>query len=504
MKLDSSAKAEIRRLKRVEGWSTYAIARHFQVHQTTVGRALRADLGMEFKPPKPSQKEVFPPSLEPYKAYLSQEAKKRKGKPTARILANLKEQGFLGSLNTLRRGLAFLRQKTPRAFTKREVFAGDEAQVDWCELGKIKFQRYEAKVYVLVIVLSWSRDIYAQACLDMQFDTLARAHVRAFKRFGGVPRYCLYDNMRTVVTSTRPGYVEFNHKFLTFAREYGFKLRNCNPRQPQEKGRVERSIRYFKESFMPETSFLDLDDFNHQLLVWLDSTRQRPWPDAKQFKVCERSQREQRYLGPLAPTLWYPKKRTICRVAKTPYISFESCKYSVPPKHVGENVSVERDDEKIEIFSDSKLIASHRRERDKGKVIEDPEHIGQLRRLQGPGSYAVLKNALVRMLPPAGELIRLKLERGDKIGRLVAQIFALTEKHGKDNVSAAIELALEQGTVDLEAIKLLIKSCKPQNKNLSKYLLNRKINTYETEHQSIENYAFLSPKSIVNGNKNYE
>ena len=180
---------------------------------------------------------------------------------------------------------------------------------------------------------------------------------------------------------------------------------------------------------MPGNNFIDLSDLNSQLLGWLNTTRTRQWPDAKQFTVADRVQRERKHLTPLPAKLWFPKKRTICRVRKTPYISFERCQYSVPPKHVGENVLVFRDDDTITIWSKDQMIASHKREREPGKIIEDKAHIDALKELQGSGSLAVLKGALLRMLPAAHELISRKKKRGDKIGGLIRQLYTRLSKN---------------------------------------------------------------------------
>jgi len=70
--------------------------------------------------------------------------------------------------------------------------------------------------------------------------------------FGGVPREVLYDNMRTVVLE-RHGYGRGRHRFhpgfLDFARHCGFRPRLCAPYRAQTKGKVERFIRYLRQSF---------------------------------------------------------------------------------------------------------------------------------------------------------------------------------------------------------------------------------------------------------------
>ena len=67
-----------------------------------------------------------------------------------------------------------------------------------------------------------------------------------------MPREVLYDNMRTVVLE-RDGYGRGRHRFhpafLDFARHCGFRPRLCPPYRAQTKGKVERFIRYLRQSF---------------------------------------------------------------------------------------------------------------------------------------------------------------------------------------------------------------------------------------------------------------
>ena len=59
-------------------------------------------------------------------------------------------------------------------------------------------------------------------------------------------------NMRTVVLQRHcygRGYHRFHPGFLDFARHCGFQLRLCAPYRAQTKGKVERFIRYLRESF---------------------------------------------------------------------------------------------------------------------------------------------------------------------------------------------------------------------------------------------------------------
>ena len=94
--------------------------------------------------------------------------------------------------------------------------------------------------------------LLCRVCRRRAVETLIEAHENAFLAFGGTPREVLYDNMRTVVLQ-RHGYGRGRHRFhpgfLDFARHCGFRPRLCAPYRAQTKGKVERFIRYLRESF---------------------------------------------------------------------------------------------------------------------------------------------------------------------------------------------------------------------------------------------------------------
>jgi len=94
----------------------------------------------------------------------------------------------------------------------------------------------------------------------------------AFRFFGGVPHELLFDQLKAVVIEDqRPagGRVLENPEFLRFAAHWGFRIRVCRPYRAQTKGKVERPIRYIRQSLIYGRSFAGDADLNTQALHWL-------------------------------------------------------------------------------------------------------------------------------------------------------------------------------------------------------------------------------------------
>src|SRR5204863_3904567 len=114
-----------------------------------------------------------------------------------RLHQMLRARGYAGSVVQLRRYLASIRPAQGEAFLRLETMAGEQAQVDWGHFGKIQVGRAKRGLSCFVMVLSWSRAMYARFALDQTLENFLRGHVLGFAALGGVPREILYDNLKS-------------------------------------------------------------------------------------------------------------------------------------------------------------------------------------------------------------------------------------------------------------------------------------------------------------------
>jgi hypothetical protein len=63
-----------------------------------------------------------------------------------------------------------------------------------------------------------------------------------------------------------------NLEFARFAAHWGFRIRACRPYRARTKGKVERPIRYVRESFFYGRVFLNDEDLNQQATSWIRLT----------------------------------------------------------------------------------------------------------------------------------------------------------------------------------------------------------------------------------------
>jgi hypothetical protein len=102
------------------------------------------------------------------------------------------------------------------------------------------------------------------------------------------------------VLERRGDQVHFNPRLLELAAHYHFAPRPCQIRAGNQKGRVERAIRFVRDSFWAGRTFTTLEECNRQALLWRNEVaHQRRWPDDGSRTVAQALAEEQPRLLPL-------------------------------------------------------------------------------------------------------------------------------------------------------------------------------------------------------------
>ena len=162
------------------------------------------------------------------------------------------------------------RKKVPKAYHQLTFLPGEEAQVDWCYIS----HPHLGKLYCFVLILSYSRYLFAHVFARSSFEFFIEGHLMAFAALGGIPYGMRYDNLATVVLKRRPE-VQYNPRFLEFSRHYNIEIRLCNPGASNEKGRVERAIRTIRETCLNTMEkYSSLKVLNQALHEWVDNKNQ--------------------------------------------------------------------------------------------------------------------------------------------------------------------------------------------------------------------------------------
>jgi hypothetical protein len=221
------------------------------------------------------------------------------------------------------------------------------------------------------------------------------------------------------------------------------------------KGRVERSIRYIRESFFAARPWRDLEDLNAQAEAWCwGQAADRPCPEDRALSVREVFAQEKPQLLALPDNPFATDEREEVQVGKTPYVRFDGNDYSVPHTYTRRTLTVVASPTEVRILDGMNLIARHPRSYDKGEQIETPEHIAELVAFKHQARRHRGQDRLARAAPNSRELLTQAAERGDNLGSITATLLRLLDRYGAAELEAAIAEALTRGVPHPNAVRL--------------------------------------------------
>ena len=265
--------------------------------------------------------------LDPYKAIIEERLEQFPKLSAQRLFDEVRAAGYPGGYSRVRDYVRAVRPREPAdAVVRFETPAGRQGQVDFGT-----FTLPWGRRHALLVVLGYSRLLWLRFYRRQTMAVLMEGLESTFARFDGVSRELLFDQMRSVVISderTGGGSLMLNAEFLRFAAHWGFTPRSCRPYRARTKGKVERPIRYLRESFFYARAFLNDADLNEQAERWLQDTANVRRHGTTGERPAGRFERDERHV--LRPLASHPYRRLGAR------------QRSVPARPVPKTVEVER------------------------------------------------------------------------------------------------------------------------------------------------------------------
>jgi transposase len=433
MAISTELHAKILRYYHVEKWRRGTIARQLGVHRDAVARVL-AQAGIPA--PSPAHR---PCRIDPYLPFILQTLETFPTLTAARLYAMVYERGYRGDRDHFRHMIARHRPRPKaEAYLRLRTLPGEEAQVDWGHFGHLQVGRARRPLMAFVMVLSYSRRVFLRFFLDARMDAFLTGHALAFETFGAVPRLVLYDNLKSAVLERQGEAIRFNPTLLALASHYRFDPRPVGVARGNEKGRVERTIRYIRDNFFAARPFADLADLNAQAKAWCEGpAADRPCP-GEGMTVREAFVLEAPRLAPMPDNPFPLATPTAIAIGKTPYARFDRNDYSVPHTHVRRQLTILADTGEVRILDGAVLIARHPRSYDAGAQIEDPAHIQALRDHKRRAGAASVTDRLAHAAPSSAELLVRAAQNGHSLQSTVTGLNRLLQRYGARELEAAI------------------------------------------------------------------
>lgn len=456
--ISKDVEARIVRCHFVEGWGVNTIAAQLGVHHSTVDRVL-CQAGLP-KPERSKRGSI----LEPFYPLIVETLAQYPKLSAARLYTMAVARGYTGGPSHFRARVAQLRPRPlSEAFLRLKTLPGEQGQFDWGAFGHLDIGKARRPVVAFVAVLSWSRQIFLRFYLNQRMENFLRGHRAAFEAWGGVPRVALYDNLRSAVLERQGDAIRFHPTLLALAAHYRFEPRPVAVARGNEKGRVERAIRYIRGNFFAARAWRDLDDLNAQANAWCQGqSANRPCPEDRQLTVGEAFRQEQPQLIALPDNPFPDDERVDVTVGKTPYVRFDLNDYSVPHTYVRRTLTVVASLTQVRVFDGAQIVAEHSRSFGKAEQIENPEHIAALVAVKRQARDHRGQDRLAQAAPASRQLLVLMAERGHRLSTVIARLLEVLDRYGGQELELAITEALHHQAPHLDAVRQVLERRREQ------------------------------------------
>ncbi len=452
MAISADLEAKILRYHHVEKWRVGTIARQLGLHHATVDRVL-SQAGL----PK-AQRSQRASMIDPYQPFILEVLQKYPTLTASRLYAMVKERGYQGGEDHFRHLIAHVRVRpAPEAYHRLRTLPGEQSQVDWAHFSYLSIGRARRPLMAFVMVMSWSRQIFLRFYPDQSMASFLRGHVAAFEAFNGVTRVLLFDNLKTAVLERVGDAIHFHPTLLELAAHYRFEPRPVAIARGNEKGRVERAIRYIRSAFFAARKWRDLDDLNVQADAWCQGqSADRPCPEDRTMTVRQAFELEQPQLLALPANPYPTEERLEVSIGKTPYARFDLNDYSVPHTQVRKTLTVLATPHRVRVLDGTEEVTRHARSYDKGEQIEDPSHIEALTEYKRKARHHRSQDRLAQAAPASRELLVQAAERGTNLGSITASLLRLLDHYGASELETAIQGALRQQVPHPNAVRIAL------------------------------------------------
>ncbi len=352
--------------------------------------------------------------------------------------------------------------RAPETFVRVEVAPGSEAQVDFGYAGRTldPLRGLLRKTWVFVLVLSYSRHLYAELVFDQRVETWLLLHRHAFEFLQGVPERIMLDNLKAAIIHASVHDPVVQRAYRECAQHYGFRIDPNPPRTPWLKGKVEQGgVHYVVRNFLAGRAPTPLDELNAQLRSWCtELAGQRVHGTTKERPLVRFAQVEQAALRPL-PTVPYDlaiwKQAQLHRDC---HVVFEGSYYSAPYRLVGQTLWIRAGARTVELFTrDHQLVATHDRALRPGERTTLLAHLPPHKL---PGLVTSRESCRSRAqeigAATADVVEQLLAHRPEDRLRVAQRVLGLAERHGAARLEQACVRALHYDTPDYPTLKRIL------------------------------------------------
>lgn len=219
-------------------------------------------------------------------------------------------------------------------------------------------------------------------------------------------------------------------------------------------GRVERAIRYVRDSFFAARSFTDL---NAQAALWCEEiAAEPPCPEDRTRRVREVFAEERGRLLALPDNPFACQEREEVQVGRTPYARFDRNDYSVPHTYVRRLLVVQATLECVRVVDGTEVVATHPRSWEKGEQVEIAKHVAELLAFKRAARHHRGLDRLHHACASSDAFFAALAARHGNLGAATTALTKLLDLYGAAALDDALATALRAESPHLPAVRQIL------------------------------------------------
>jgi transposase len=439
-----------------QGYNKTQIARMLGIDRKTIRKVIKSEESGYMEVPR----KEYPSQFDPYEDYIL--AKLEKGLTIKRIYQDLvRDHEITGTYSGVKHYVQKHRPPKQDAFMVLHSLPGEEAQVDFGFIGTLNVGGKVRKAWIFIMVLSYSRYMYAKIVLDQSVKTFIGCHVSAFQYFKGVPKIIKIDNLKAAVIEADFYEPLIQRTYAEFAKHYGFLPEPCRVYTPTDKGKVEAAIKYVKDNCFKKRDFADIEEAEKFLSNWVKMTaNQRTHGTTQKIPADLFHQKEAIALGDLPVADFTMSASATAIIGTQCHISYQGNYYSAPYQYINCKVDVIEVNNLLKIYFKGKEIALHTLEtRRKGEHITDKSHYPSSKNISQAEILSNLKPKVYEIGSGAAEFfdrhVKANGDNRQSSTRALNGLLNLKKKYPDEVINQACIRVCHYGSISYQTVKAI-------------------------------------------------
>lgn len=194
---------------------------------------------------------------------------------------------------------------------------------------------------------------------------------------GGMPKELVFRQNNLLDVNENYDDIIFTRGFEQFRLASGFKVHFCQSNDPESKGQVEGTVKYFKNNFT-RRQFVNIDIWNESFADWLIETGNVRVHGITKRVPAEVFEQERLFLKPVPASRKSFEDIVTRKIHKNNTILYKGNRYTLPrgTYQPGRKVNLNIEGEVLKIRDDfdGDVIAEHKISKNKGDLAKNNNH----------------------------------------------------------------------------------------------------------------------------------